>query len=255
MNHTLNTEFFPYIEVSDIITSEEQSTLLEICNSWAEVNQKKIDSGEVLLKDPNMDIKKYSLMELVRLDLLNNNCGIDPMSESHLDTWNNDGIQQTIQNRLESIFNEYPTIFPLKPYDYKVPYDHRVGKNPFCINLNYTADNEAYNPLWPHTDYRFHILKDMGYGELTEDTEETKNIETGGIYKGVLYLGDSNNNYEGYGTRFYTSNHRRDEIKEIPFVPKNGVVFKTTKNSFHGTDFSKSGYRNHRFTIIFEYII
>ena len=249
MNHTLNTEFFPYIEVSDIITSEEHSTLLEICNYWVEVNQKKIDSGEILSKNPNMDITKYSLTELARLDLINNNCGIDNMIESHPYYRKYLEIRKVIESRLESIFNEYPTIFPLKSYNRK------VGINPFCINLNYTADNEAYNPLWPHTDYRFHILKDMGYGELTEDTEETKNIETGGIYKGVLYLGDSNNNYEGYGTRFYTSDHRRDEIKEIPFVPKNGVVFKTTKNSFHGTDFSKSGYRNHRFTIIFEYII
>ena len=250
MNHTLNTEFFPYIEVSDIITSEEHSTLLEICNYWVEVNQKKIDSGEVLLKDPNMDIKKYSLRDLGRLDLLNNNCGINPMSDSHSRKWENrGGIRETVQSRLESIFNEYPTIFPLKLYN------HKVGINPFCINLNYTADNEELNPLWPHTDYRFDILQNMGYGKLTEDTEETKNIKAGGIYKGVLYLGDSNNNYEGYGTRFYTSDHRKDEIKEIPFVPKNGVVFKTTKNSFHGTDFSKSGYRNHRFTIIFEYII
>jgi|TARA_B110000211_G_C14061655_1_gene545785 hypothetical protein len=250
MNHTLNTEFFPYIEVSDIITSEEHSTLLEICNYWVEVNQKKIDSGEVLLKDPNMDIKKYSLRDLGRLDLLNNNCGINPMSDSHSRKWENrGGIRETVQSRLESIFNEYPTIFPLKLYN------HKVGINPFCINLNYTADNEELNPLWPHTDYRFDILQNMGYGKLTEDTEETKNIKAGGIYKGVLYLGDSNNNYEGYGTRFYTSDHRKDEIKEIPFVPKNGVVFKTTKNSFHGTDFSKSGYRNHRFAIIFEYII
>jgi hypothetical protein len=115
--------------------------------------------------------------------------------------------------------------------------------------------------LSPHTDWRYHNLKNMGYGTYTEDTEtdDIKLIDSGGVIKGLLYIGDPTLNYLDYGTKIYThiparSVHVEETYshEEVKFKPCRAIVFVTSENSFHGTEFS-SGFPYKRYTYGFEY--
>ena len=115
--------------------------------------------------------------------------------------------------------------------------------------------------LPPHTDWRYHNLKNMGYDTYTKDTEpdNIKLIDSGGYIKGLLYIGDPTLRYIDYGTKIYTevpdiSEYVKGGYKytEVEFKPCRAIVFVTSENSLHGTDF-KSGFPHKRYTYGFEY--
>lgn len=240
---------FPYIKLYDIITEEENEQIMKMCDMIANDYKEEIENFSFFLLESDKHLlESNSIERLVRQGVIQNNQGLDELIfKNYPSEWEvvlkYKGI---IADRLNTVISEHSEYFP--------PLTSRATKRPseWQVGFNLTADNENVKPLFPHSDYRFHILRDMGYGELEEDTEDTMNVEAGGNYKGLIYLGHSDLDYTDYGTRFYKTENRRSEFEEIPFIPRNGIMFKTQKNSYHGTHF-KSGYKNNRFTIIFEY--
>ena len=98
--------------------------------------------------------------------------------------------------------------------------------------------------LYPHTDWIHTLKEENGINSLDELNS--------GRYKGVIYIGDDNLDYTNYGTRVYKSSQLGTEIEEIPFIPGNGIIFRSEENSYHGTQYGKNR-KNPRITITFEY--
>lgn len=77
--------------------------------------------------------------------------------------------------------------------------------------------------LGPHTD---------NYGYVKQSNPNA------GILKMLLYLGDGKQDYTDWGTRLYNGENRKESfVSEVPFVPGTALVFKATKESYHGTNF------------------
>ena len=244
----MNCNFFdspyPHVSIEKILTEEENLNLYNICNKLVQENKEEIDSYKffVLEQDRHL-IDEHGMDWCLENGIIQNNEGLNKLFSKDF-KHNIRTIYSNISKKLFDVMNQNKSLFPeLKTVN---------GDCSFNCNLVITCDNEKWKALYPHTDWRFDILNDMGYGNLTEDNEETKFISGIGYYKGLIYIGDPNLEYKDYGTRIYKDENRSSEVKEIPFIPGNGMMFKTTKNSYHGTEF-KSGYKNYRYTITFEY--
>jgi hypothetical protein len=108
---------------------------------------------------------------------------------------------------------------------------------------HYNLCISSTEPLYPHTD-EIEGLKKYGL-ENNIDVSQ-------GIYKGVIYIGDPNIDYTNYGTRFYENSNPNSQIGKVKFVPTNACLFKTSINSYHGTDF-KTGLPNNRYFVTIQY--
>lgn len=111
------------------------------------------------------------------------------------------------------------------------------------FSWNYNLCISSTEPLYPHTD---------DVEELKKYGLENNILVSQGIYKGVIYVGDTNNDYTNYGTRFYRNSDPNSQIGKSKFIPTNGCLFKTSTNSWHGTDF-KNGLPNNRYFITVQY--
>ena len=97
-----------------------------------------------------------------------------------------------------------------------------------------TETNRNYsNSLVPHTDDPVE-MRERGLDDAT--------------LKGILYIADKFTVYPHYGTKIYFDSNRGNYIKEVDYVANRLLMFKTSNNSWHGTDFIK-GLPNRRFFI------
>jgi len=253
----METTFFdypyPHVYIEDILTDSENKELYDMCIMATEPYQEQIKDLTFFILDDDKHLLEEKGLEWCLNYKTQNNVGITELWEkSTHDTW--DVYKDKIKRRLYEIIDQNQEVYPR--LDSKMYY-HKTAS--WHLGLVITADLEDKSPLRPHTDWRYHILDQMGYGKLTKETEteETFKIDSGGYYKGLIYLGDSNLDYKDYGTRIYRNDYTHEqpdfhEVKEIPHIPGNGVLFKTTENSYHGTEF-KSGMKNLRYSIVFEY--
>lgn len=248
MEHTLYISPFPHIDIKNILTDEENEFLTNVSNSIVKKYKEQIDSYEFfLLEEDKKILNEKSIEWCIKEELIQNSTSLIKYFDfKQKEKW--ELIQESISKRLFEIIENHENEFPLQKKRSNTKKDKK-----FNVGYILTADNDDVKPLFPHTDYRFHILEDMGYGKFEhEDSDETKTLDICGDYKGLIYVGDLDLDYSEYGTRIYENQDRSSEVKEIKFIPKNGLLFKTTANSYHGTNF-KNGYKNYRYSIIFEY--
>jgi len=80
---------------------------------------------------------------------------------------------------------------------------------------------------------------DLYLGPHTDNYEYVRQTNpNAGILKMLLYLGDGQNDYTDWGTRLYNGIDRVENfVSEVPFIPGTALVFKATKESYHGTNF------------------
>jgi len=82
---------------------------------------------------------------------------------------------------------------------------------------------------------------DRHLGPHTDEFEYVKQSNpNAGILKVLIYLGDGKNDYTDWGTKLFNGvDINENFVKEVPFVPGTALIFKATKDSYHGTYFTK----------------
>ena len=96
-------------------------------------------------------------------------------------------------------------------------------------SLNITNPDEY---LGPHTD-------NWQYVKQTNPNA--------GLIKLLLYVGDGNEDYTGWGTRLYNGKDKNENfVCEVPYKPGTALAFKATKDSYHGTQYP-NGLNSYRF--------
>ena len=223
---------FPHIEIEDLISEEENNILynksLEYLNGYEDSLN---DLSYFVLEDDKHLIESKGIEWVRENGYIQNNTGI------RFDDTEVYSILQKIKNRLGLIHYKNLNLFP----------DEGKIKE---WHVDLTISNE-YSVLHPHTDYIYDIGNDM---KISKEEVEKLPIP---LYKGLLYIGDSNIEYEDYGTKFYEKiikgeSFRYSELKEVKFIPRNAHFFKTEPNSYHGTDF-KSGFPHKRIFVAISY--
>ena len=207
-------EPFKFSEISNLITLDENVELYSVL--------------DFICNDYTSSINDFSFFKIN--DDLQNNVGIPYQSTKYNQFIFS--ILKKIKNRLSSriVTNDYPVLY------------NNGDVRSWHLGVNLTSDLKD-KPLLPHTDNPDEIY----------EWSKANNITTNaGLYKGVLYIGNSSLNYDNYGTVMYSSKKITDVIKEIPFIPGNACIFETSPNSYHGTNF-KNGLPHRRYTITMEY--
>lgn len=107
-------------------------------------------------------------------------------------------------------------------------------------NLIQVSDNFNYSQdLWSWVG-GFNITNPDRYlGPHTDEYEYVKQTNpNAGILKVLLYIGNGEEDYTDWGTRLYNGVDKNENfVTEVPFVPGTALVFKATKDSYHGTNF------------------
>lgn len=227
-----NIEPFLHATIANLLTEEENTILYSICEEMCIPYETSINDLSFFVLDKDKpSLEKEGLAYCKRNGMIMNNVGIE-LIDTNLETVHS--IQGNIQKKLES--SEFTSVFPIL-YDKKTEKPMR-----WCIGLTLTSDFKE-SPLRPHTDNPSDLVE---WGLKN-------NLEVScGIYKGVIFIANPNLEYTDYGTRFYHSKETSSEFLEVPFIGGNSCIFKTSSNSYHGTDF-KNGLPNRRYTLTMEY--
>lgn len=204
---------FKYGVISNIVTPQENSELVDIIEKYCIPIQESIESKEFF---------KFSD------EYIASNKWIHPEGELG-ERWGE--VRESIIKRLKS-----PTIT-----DYYTPLLRQdMNRMQWTIGLTVSSGIK----LLPHNDDPIEARNNMA--------DKTIPV-TSGIYKGVIYLGYPNIDYSGYGTRFYerVDNDNYNELVEIPFVPGTACIFEADSYSYHGTEYTS--FNHPRYTITLEY--
>lgn len=248
----IRTDNFLYSQINKIITPEENNFLYGVAIRNIELNKSDYEEGSYFILDEDLPKYKENGIQWCKDNyILQSNAPIKTYErESDVDKLNY--ICEKIQERLINIFDKYNDYFPrlYKEFEYFENIDvnsfKKLTERKVSCNVNITCFDESCE-LKPHTDWIEELRIDNGVDSLKE--------LNAGRYKGVIYLGDENLKYDGYGTRTYIntgSDTDFKEIEEIPYVIGNGILFRSEKYSYHGTDFPKDS-KLPRITLCFEY--
>jgi len=244
----IKKEPFLYSQINNILTPSENKFLYDYAINYIESRKDEYNVGSFFILDERMDEYKNNGMAWAqRNHLLQANVGISNYKNSFTREYEN--TLNVIKERLYGIIDEYSDIFPplYKEFEYFQDVDissfseltPRIFGASVCISSFFECTR-----LLPHTDWILELQKE-------DNVDDLRNV-TSGRYKGVIYIGDENLDYTGYGTRVYENHSIDSEIEEIPYIPGNGIIFRSEPNSYHGTDYPKNS-KNPRITITFEY--
>ena len=223
---------FLHTLVFNLLTEEENNTLYSICEEICTPYEDSINDLSFFVLERDKEIlKEEGIAYCKRNGMVMNNVGLSPTGDS-LKIYHN--LQQNIRTRLKS--DKFTDIFPIlinektnKPFEWG-------------IGLTLTSDLKTHQ-LLPHTDNPEDLIQ-FGIDN---------NISVScGRYKGVVFITNPDLHYKDYGTRFYNSRERFSEFLEVPYVGGAACIFKTTSNSYHGTDY-KNDLPHRRYTLTIEY--
>jgi len=112
-------------------------------------------------------------------------------------------------------------------------------------NLKNISDYLNIQGVW---QYCMNVSNPDGYlGPHNDDYNVNKFSNPGaGVIKVLIYIGELDKDYTNYGTKLYNNN--LEFIKEVSYIPGNGLAFTPNKDSYHGTDF-KGKLNNYRFIL------
>lgn len=234
MKHESFISPFPHVEIENLITKEENEYLYSASLDVLEPYEEDLKTHKYwVLDEDRHKIDEIGLENLTVGEnkfLVQNNHGVFLYTQEYLD------IQTRVSNRLSKIQEENLDDFPV------LINPNTLKKMKWSVNL--CISNDVHN-LYPHSDDIYIIGKHMGYDSSDKKTIEGLELPR---YKGILFVGDLDVDYEDYGTRFYTKKDKKnssnlydafDEVKEVKYIPRNAHFFKTQPNSYHGTDFKK----------------
>lgn len=231
MEISYKTEPFTYATINNLLTKEENRTLYEMCEEACEPYTESInDLSFFILEKDKPILKKYGLPYCRHNGLIMNNVGV-PLNSTMLRKYRD--MQSLITERLKSklITEIFPPLFNLSGDEYN-----------WSNSLTITSHLKSHE-LLPHTDNPVELI----------DYGKKHNIPvSAGIYKGVIFITNDEEDYSDYGTRFYETEQRSSELEEVPFIGGNACLFKSCHNSWHGTEFP-NGLPNRRYTITMEY--
>lgn len=221
----MNSQFI-YKELSNIISESDNKVLTEGLDKIWVGNIDKIKSKELFLK------KGFTLESAERYI---SDVGIDfahmcynsnyIVSDSELDVDSSD-ILFKLRNKLKQ---------HLLKENYGI---NKPGRWHTMLNISLT---HPYGILYPHTDDPKTLVKN-----------NPNHIPA--HIKGLIYIGDSSEEYVGFGTRLYENKFKESEFKEIPFIPTNGFLFIPNEKSYHGTFYNTTEIKK-RYSIVFEYVL